>query len=985
MSYPLKLLSAVLVLAIVACGGGDPAEKDDTKSISGVISKGLISGASINLYSFQADGTRGAHVAGPVLSINGIWDVELPPNVNGPFMVVASGGSYVDEASGETVNLDSNDELMSILPAGEDSVAITPLSHLAVIIVQTRIPELSLADAVSQSVASLETAFGFDPLMTMPQNPSAVPDNASVEEKRYTAMLGGLSYLLHEHTALNSAGLDGAHRFELVKALVADLSDGELDGVVGNGVPIVVSDGSGGSRNFPDLGGMGDLDSASQSFITSNPELNGTTLTTIDLGFLLPTDGSGDDAQDNNGNTPSPEDDVVVVNDSDGDGVVDTQDNCPTVANAMQADTDIDNIGDDCDPLITPEPKKEIFTGNDLLAAASGIYSKTTVLDASNDLTQFFKDYGMPILDISVDRSFLQPVIDNGIPFVTKNQITEMAKGFVEGRKVSLKSVVGTSRYPYTTGALRLSHGVIPTVKNASLSAEFLRDQFVSIGVVDKLDNNGNFNNRDLIPGLLAALARTRMQNRGFTMTDPIWGDDDLLDPLQFFLLSYSALYASSGDEFGFENNAPSEKITPRAAIPLSPLIDWAKQKLGKEIVDSVMSDILELPKTPLEAIDAAVCVSAVMYSYHIKMNSDGNQIFGPLRDPTDSDAPLSFDDGPDKLNITANLVFEPLDEQWAAFISEMMNCEIPFGNPVSTRVVPGKTVKWEVIGDIRRRAYLDEDLAHFENFTTTDATGTVYASMIAGEITIPPYLRVLQDYVPGWVWVKASNLMSNWRGMEFGVDMMRNPTEESVQIEARYFAPAIGLRYSGGGERIASVNGGNGYQYLKFPEGQSLSSFPNVAHWRNGGVATTGTETFRLSDSSAEGSASAEISMTTPANGFGDQLSLDVHVAASGSGDVSLSPRAEILFDIFNPVPQRDLEFTWNVTTTGTDNFYSNNLFFYVGKPGGDTIGLGAPDSGTQRSDLGSHTYITLPFSLSAGARNDSSWSAEVDVKLVE
>lgn len=40
--------------------------------------------------------------------------------------------------------------------------------------------------------------------------------------------------------------------------------------------------------------------------------------------------------------------------DDDGDGVPDTNDNCPAVANADQADADEDGVGDACDP--TPRP-----------------------------------------------------------------------------------------------------------------------------------------------------------------------------------------------------------------------------------------------------------------------------------------------------------------------------------------------------------------------------------------------------------------------------------------------------------------------------------------------------------------------------------------------------------------------------------------------------------------------------------------------------
>ena len=45
---------------------------------------------------------------------------------------------------------------------------------------------------------------------------------------------------------------------------------------------------------------------------------------------------------------------AVAVADTDGDGVADGTDNCPTTANPTQADTDGDRIGDACDPAGTP-------------------------------------------------------------------------------------------------------------------------------------------------------------------------------------------------------------------------------------------------------------------------------------------------------------------------------------------------------------------------------------------------------------------------------------------------------------------------------------------------------------------------------------------------------------------------------------------------------------------------------------------------------
>lgn len=53
-------------------------------------------------------------------------------------------------------------------------------------------------------------------------------------------------------------------------------------------------------------------------------------------------DGKGDACDSTNGNTSSPPD-------QDGDGIPDNRDNCRTIANASQTDTDQDGLGDVCD------------------------------------------------------------------------------------------------------------------------------------------------------------------------------------------------------------------------------------------------------------------------------------------------------------------------------------------------------------------------------------------------------------------------------------------------------------------------------------------------------------------------------------------------------------------------------------------------------------------------------------------------------------
>ncbi len=51
---------------------------------------------------------------------------------------------------------------------------------------------------------------------------------------------------------------------------------------------------------------------------------------------------------------------VPLSVDSDGDGVPDPSDNCPSIANPSQADKDGDGIGDACDPLDGRPPQQQL-------------------------------------------------------------------------------------------------------------------------------------------------------------------------------------------------------------------------------------------------------------------------------------------------------------------------------------------------------------------------------------------------------------------------------------------------------------------------------------------------------------------------------------------------------------------------------------------------------------------------------------------------
>jgi hypothetical protein len=81
-----------------------------------------------------------------------------------------------------------------------------------------------------------------------------------------------------------------------------------------------------------------------------------------------------------------------VGSDSDGDGVYDYLDNCPTIFNPTQADADADGNGDACDPATSCVAGEELYVAENNVVAAA-----TADLDGDGDedlVTLHWKNYG---------------------------------------------------------------------------------------------------------------------------------------------------------------------------------------------------------------------------------------------------------------------------------------------------------------------------------------------------------------------------------------------------------------------------------------------------------------------------------------------------------------------------------------------------------------------------------------------------------------
>ncbi len=268
------ILLAFSLVPLGGCGddGGPsgPSTPPQPMNVSGTVSKSVVSGAAVTIHNFTAGGGMGAQVAGPFnTDSQGAWSGQLPAGVTGTFLVMATGGSYTDEATANTVSVTS--PMYGILATANAPIGmVTPLTHAAVVNAQARISNgETLAAALNASVTGLQNAFGFNPMTTSPVIPLPRGNNAGLSDE-YAVFLAGLSELVN--TALTTA----VDLFASALAIALDMTDGVLDGVDANGNQIQIDLGSG-LENMPVL----DADDISALIDAANQWASNNGLTTV--------------------------------------------------------------------------------------------------------------------------------------------------------------------------------------------------------------------------------------------------------------------------------------------------------------------------------------------------------------------------------------------------------------------------------------------------------------------------------------------------------------------------------------------------------------------------------------------------------------------------------------------------------------------------------------------------------------------------------
>jgi hypothetical protein len=247
------LSTSAIVMLLSACGGGsgdgatsltaDPTgfsqgsgsvASTSTIVVTGAATKGPIRAATVSVYAINDFGfAQGAVLATAITDDTGNFSVNLPAGT-GLVLVETRGGSFIDESDQEPdvtlkrqLSLSDTQGFVSILPAGATTVAITPFTQALVEKARLDAQTGGFETSFSTSANAFNTIIGFNVLTTIPANPLQSAAANSASEGQYALLLGGVANVINNMSIqLNFA----QPTFEIISAVIRDLTDGNIDG-----------------------------------------------------------------------------------------------------------------------------------------------------------------------------------------------------------------------------------------------------------------------------------------------------------------------------------------------------------------------------------------------------------------------------------------------------------------------------------------------------------------------------------------------------------------------------------------------------------------------------------------------------------------------------------------------------------------------------------------------------------------------------------
>ncbi|MDH5541618.1 MAG: hypothetical protein OEY64_01505 [Nitrospinota bacterium] len=199
----------------------------EEKTVSGYAILGPVFSATVDIYGLNDDGTRGDLIATTTTGSDG--EFSYTGKIKGAIAIVVTGGSYTDEATGETVTLRDGDELVTLLAEGSDvqNVGVTALTTIASARASKNASH-GLSTAIDAANKEVAVFFGLDGVDIVKVRPDDLTDDTEDDKDTHNATYGLVNAAFTQ--LAKDKGLTPQEVLDLLKMVSADYSDGGFDG-----------------------------------------------------------------------------------------------------------------------------------------------------------------------------------------------------------------------------------------------------------------------------------------------------------------------------------------------------------------------------------------------------------------------------------------------------------------------------------------------------------------------------------------------------------------------------------------------------------------------------------------------------------------------------------------------------------------------------------------------------------------------------------
>ena len=272
-------------LALTACGGGGgggsgsvtpPPPPPVTGTVSGTAVKGPVNGGTMTAYALS-NGAMGAKIASATTNADGTFSLAMG-SYAGPVMLQMTGGTYMDEATGATMQLMAGDTMTALLPsmtAGQtlNGVQVTPLTSVAQTMAQHMSGGMTDANITAANTNVGKYFMVTDVLHDVPMNPlmSGSGNAATQDQINYGMALAAMSHYAQTQGMSSSSAM--------VTAMMNDATDGVMDGMM-SGSAVMIG-GMNMSMSLPSGAGTTGLATAMSAFANSGQNHSGVAASTV--------------------------------------------------------------------------------------------------------------------------------------------------------------------------------------------------------------------------------------------------------------------------------------------------------------------------------------------------------------------------------------------------------------------------------------------------------------------------------------------------------------------------------------------------------------------------------------------------------------------------------------------------------------------------------------------------------------------------------